>query len=392
MSKRSELRDHGLAVAVLDRDDNRSASPATGRLVAPLPLSFTLDAEHEAHQPPEASGLRRDDVRLLVSPGLAAPIHTTFTSLPDHLQPGDLVVVNNSATIAAALDVVIGGHRAAVLHVSNQLPGDLWMVEPRRRIANGSTERLSLDDEPASVLLPSGQPVLHLLHRAPGSQRIWVAVTADGVDLIATLAAAGRPIRYPYVPRDWPLDSYQSVFATEPGSAEMPSAARPFTTAIVTRLVSNGVAVAPITLHTGVSSLEAGERPYTERFRVPAATAALANATHRDGGHVIAIGTTAVRALETVTDPRGVVHPGEGWTDLVVEPPTSGHRPDPGRGVRAVDGLLTGWHEPEATHLAMLEALAGRELLILAYESAFTAGYRWHEFGDSHLILPYADP
>ena len=217
-------------------------------------------------------------------------------------------------------------------------------------------------------------------------------MTADGVDLTATLAAVGRPIRYPYVPRDWPLDSYQTVFATEPGSAEMPSAARPFTTAIVTRLVSKGVAVAPITLHTGVSSLEAGERPYTERFRVPAATAALANATHRDGGHVIAIGTTVVRALETVTDPRGVVHPGEGWTDLVVEPPTSGHRPDPGRGVRAVDGLLTGWHEPEATHLAMLEAVAGRELLVLAYESAFAAGYRWHEFGDSHLILPYADP
>jgi S-adenosylmethionine:tRNA ribosyltransferase-isomerase len=166
----------------------------------------------------------------------------------------------------------------------------------------------------------------------------------------------------------------------------MPSAARPFTTEIVTRLVSNGVAVAPITLHTGVSSLEAGERPYAERYRVPAATAALANATHRQGGHVIAIGTTVVRALETVTDPAGTVHPGEGWTDLVVEPPDAAQ----GRGVRAVDGLLTGWHEPEATHLAMLEAVGGRELLLLAYESAFRAGYLWHEFGDSHLIIPYA--
>jgi S-adenosylmethionine:tRNA ribosyltransferase-isomerase len=377
------------AVELLDRSTNRSASPASppadppGRLAEPLPLSFTLDSEHQAHRPAEASGLRRDDVRLLVSPGLAAPIHTTFASLPDYLRPGDLVVVNTSATIAAALDVVIGGRGDAVLHVSNQLPGDLWMVEPRRKIANGSTERLSLDDEPASVLLPSGQPLLHLLRRAPGSQRIWLAVTAGGVDLAATMAAVGRPIRYQYVPRDWPLDSYQTVFATEPGSAEMPSAARPFTTTIVTRLVSKGVAVAPITLHTGVSSLEAGERPYTERYRVPAATAALANATHRGGGHVIAIGTTAVRALETVTDPGGTVHPGEGWTDVVVEP---------ARGVHAVDGLLTGWHEPEATHLAMLEAVAGRELLTVAYESAFAAGYRWHEFGDSHLILPYAGP
>jgi S-adenosylmethionine:tRNA ribosyltransferase-isomerase len=206
-------------------------------------------------------------------------------------------------------------------------------------------------------------------------------VAAGGVDLAATMAARGRPIRYQYVPRDWPLESYQTVFATEQGSAEMPSAARPFTASIVTRLVSNGVAVAPITLHTGVSSLEAGERPYAERYRVPASTAALANAIHRGGGHVVAIGTTVVRALETVTDRAGTVHPGEGWTDLVVTP---------GRGVRAVDGLLTGWHEPEATHLAMLEAVAGRDPLIVAYESAFAAGYRWHEFGDSHLILPYA--
>ena len=352
-------------------------------MAAPLPLSFTLDAEHEAHQPPEARGVRRDGVRLLVSPGLAPPIHTTFRTLPHYLQPGDLVVVNTSATVAAALDVVIDGFGDAVLHVSNELPGDLWMVEPRRRIANGSTERLTLDEGPAAVVRPSGEPLLHLLRRAPGSQRIWLAVTVAGVDLPATMAAVGRPIRYPYVPRDWPLDCYQTVFATEPGSAEMPSAARPFTTTIVTQLVSQGVAIAPITLHTGVSSLESGERPYTERYRVPAATAALANATHRGGGHVIAIGTTAVRALETVTDHAGIVHPGEGWTDLVVTPEHT---------VRAVDGLLTGWHEPEATHLAMLEAVAGRELLVLAYESAFAAGYRWHEFGDSHLILPYAGP
>jgi S-adenosylmethionine:tRNA ribosyltransferase-isomerase len=376
-----------IGAAVLDRGGDRPAPtidpPAgtAGRLAAPLPLSFALDADHEAHEPPEANGLRRDDVRLLVSKGPAEPIHTSFAALPDHLQPGDLVVVNTSGTVAAALDVVIGGYGDAVLHVSTELPGELWMVEPRRKVANGSTARLRLDDEPVTVLLPGGEPLVHLLRRAPDSARIWLAVAAGGVDLAATMAARGRPIRYQYVPRDWPLESYQTVFATEQGSAEMPSAARPFMASIVTRLVSNGVAVAPITLHTGVSSLEAGERPYAERYRVPASTAALANAIHRGGGHVVAIGTTVVRALETVTDRAGTVHPGEGWTDLVVTP---------GRGVRAVDGLLTGWHEPEATHLAMLEAVAGRDPLIVAYESAFAAGYRWHEFGDSHLILPYA--
>jgi S-adenosylmethionine:tRNA ribosyltransferase-isomerase len=363
------------------RTADQSAAELGGRLVAPLPLSFTLDADHEAHEPIEARGGRRDDVRLLVSPGTAEPILTTFRSLPDHLQPGDLAVVNTSGTVAAALDVVIEGHGDAVLHVSTELPGDLWMVEPRRKIANGATEPLTLADRPTPVSLDTGQPLLHLLHPAPGSQRIWLAVAAADSDLVATMATSGRPIRYRYVPRDWPLEAYQTVFAVEPGSAEMPSAARPFTEAIVTRLVSNGIGIVPATLHTGVSSLEAAERPYTERYRVPAATASAINAVHRTGGHVIAVGTTVVRALETVTDATGTVHPGSGWTDVVITPD---------RGARAVDGLLTGWHEPEASHLAMLEAVAGRTPLVLAYERAFAAGYRWHEFGDSHLIVPYA--
>jgi S-adenosylmethionine:tRNA ribosyltransferase-isomerase len=361
------------AVAVLDRERDR--------LVEPLPLSFTIDADHRAEQPPEARGTGRDDVRLLVSRGRSQPERTTFGSMPDHLQPGDLLVVNTSATVAAALDVVIEGHGDAVIHVSNKLPGDLWMVEPRQRIATGSTERLRLPGAPALVELPTGQPLFHLLRTAPDSQRLWLAMAADGTDVTATMAVAGRPIRYRYVPRDWPLGAYQTVFATDPGSAEMPSAARPFTTDIVTRLVSSGVVVAPITLHTGVSSMEVGERPSTERYRVPTSTAVLANAIRHGGGHVVAVGTTVVRALETVTDLGGTVHPGEGWTDLII---------DPERGVRAVDGLLTGWHEPEATHLAMLEAIAGRDALVMAYESAFAAGYQWHEFGDSHLILPYA--
>ena len=268
-----------------------------------------------------------------------------------------------------------------MLHVSNELPGGVWMVEPRRRIANGSTEPMQLPPLPVTARRPDGAAIVHLLRPAPESTRLWLAVTADGVDLAETMAADGRPIRYSYVPRDWPLAAYQTVFATEPGSAEMPSAARPLTAEIVTRLVSRGVVVAPIVLHTGVSSLEGRERPYPERYRVPRATAELVNATHRAGRHVVAVGTTVVRALETVTDPDGTTHPGTGWTDVVITPR---------RGVRAVDGLLTGWHEPEATHLAMLEAVAGREVLVAAYEAAFVAGYRWHEFGDSHLLLPDA--
>jgi S-adenosylmethionine:tRNA ribosyltransferase-isomerase len=180
------------------------------------------------------------------------------------------------------------------------------------------------------------------------------------------------------VPRPWPLSAYQTVFATEPGGAEMPSAARPFTTELVTRLVAGGVAIAPIVLHAGLSSPELHEPPAPERYRVPAATAHLVNAAHARGARVVAVGTTVVRALETVAGPDGTVHPGEGWTELVVEPE---------RGVRTVDGLLTGWHEPEASHLRMLAAVAAPAVLTAAYRAALAAGYRWHEFGDSHLIL-----
>ena len=143
--------------------------------------------------------------------------------------------------------------------------------------------------------------------------------------------------------------------------------------------MAKGVGVAPLVLHTGVSSLESHEPPYAEYFRVTRTRPHLVNDTHRQGGRVVAIGTTVVRSLETVVDERGHVHPGDGWTETVITPD---------RGVRAVDGLLTGWHEPEASHLDMLEAIAGRDLVEHSYDAALAEGYLWHEFGDVHLILP----
>ena len=197
---------------------------------------------------------------------------------------------------------------------------------------------------------------MRVLGRMPQSVRLWVATLALPVPLLEHLDRWGRPIRYRYVPDSWPLHAYTNAFALEPGSAEMPSAGRVLTPEVVTDLVAHGVVVAPIVLHTGVASLEAHETPYPERYRVPAATARLVNADPPDGGRVVAVGTTVVRALETVADDDGVVHPGSGWTELVVTPE---------RGVRVVDGLLTGWHEPEASHLRMLEAIAGRPALEL---------------------------
>jgi S-adenosylmethionine:tRNA ribosyltransferase-isomerase len=208
---------------------------------------------------------------------------------------------------------------------------------------------------------------------------MWVASAAAGGGFSGYLDRHGRPIRYSYVPQGWPLAAYQTVFARSPGSAEMPSAGRPFTDRLVTELVAGGVVIAPITLHAGVASLEAGEPPLPERFTVPAPTAELVNLTRSAGRRVIAVGTTVTRALESAADPGGTVRARRGWTDLVLG---AGHP------ARVVTGLITGWHDPEASHLALLEAVAGPNLVRGAYQAAEQAGYLGHEFGDSCLLLP----
>jgi S-adenosylmethionine:tRNA ribosyltransferase-isomerase len=198
-------------------------------------------------------------------------------------------------------------------------------------------------------------------------------------DTLGYLEQWGRPIAYKYLNGEWPLEMYQTVFATNPRSAEMPSAGRAFTADVIAAIRAKGINFATLTLHTGVSSLEDDEPPYKERFDVPAKTAAAVNAAHAAGHQVIAVGTTVVRALETVADRSGRLAEGRGWTDLFVTPET---------GVKAIDGLLTGLHEPRSTHLAMLEAIAGRPHLDRAYDAALTGQYLWHEFGDLHLLLP----
>jgi S-adenosylmethionine:tRNA ribosyltransferase-isomerase len=363
--------------------------------------SFTLPPSLEAAEPPEARGLRRDEVRLLVSDVENDTIeHARFHDLPRWLSPGDLLVVNISGTLNAALPVTSEAGEPFELHLSTQLPGGFWTVELRRRDSGAS---LPYGDARAGTTyqLPAGAratllapyPFADALGR---SVRLWLAAIHVPDPLLAYLDRHGFPIRYGYVRKRWPASMYQTVFATEPGSAEMPSAGRPFTPELVTRLVSRGVRVAPLLLHTGVASLENHEPPYEEFYRVPRETAELVNAARRAGHHVVAVGTTVVRALETVTDDRGITSPGEGWTGLIVAP---------GRPVRSVSALITGLHEPRATHLTMLEQVAataahdrspdlqvsksvcGSCHLARAYAEARQAGYLWHEFGDAHLIL-----
>ena len=341
-------------------------------------LDFDLPEALEAAEPPEARGLRRDEVKMLVGWRAQGRIeHARFADLPCFLRAGDLLVVNTSATLPAAVDATAPDGTRLELHVSTTLPEGLTVIELRGTGRPGTTPWRD-GCSGSTVILPGGASAELLApYGTPG--RLWIAALQLGAPLTAWLARHGRPTRYRHVPRSWPLASYQTIFAAEPGSAEMPSAARPFTAELVTRLVTAGVRFAPLLLHTGVSSQEAHELPYPERYRVPGASAELVNQTRREGGRVIAVGTTVVRALETVADAHGRVHPGEGWTETVVTAE---------RGVAATDGLITGWHEPAATHLAMLEAIAGRQLLELSYAEALAHRYRWHEFGDSHLILP----
>jgi S-adenosylmethionine:tRNA ribosyltransferase-isomerase len=350
-------------------------------LLAPLDVvDFELPEELEASEPPEGRGLSRDQVKLLVAWRHDQRVEQArFVDLPEYVRAGDLLVVNTSATLPAAVDAILPDGTALELRVSSALPAGLWVVELRQAARPAS---LPWPDGVAGtvVSLPGpGGASAELLAPFGTPGRLWVASLHLPLPLPAWLALHGRPIRYRHVPQEWPLAYYQTVFSTEPGSAEMPSAARPFSAELVTRLVAGGVGVAPLVLHTGVSSQEAHELPYPEYFRVPVSTADRVNETRAAGGRIIAVGTTVVRALETVVDERGRVHPGEGWTETVITPE---------RGVFAVDGLITGWHEPAATHLAMLEAIAGRPLLELSYAEALTRGFRWHEFGDSHLILP----
>ncbi len=353
----------------------------------PSGLRFELPARHSAAEPPEARGLARDDVRLMVSYRADDRVtHARFRDLAAFLDPGDLVVVNTSGTMNAALRATRRDGAPLELHLSTHLPADLWVVEPRQ--LDGETTRPLYTVTPGETLeLPAGATAtLHAPYRhdraasaaSDALARLWIATLSLPIPLDAYLDAHGFPIRYGYVRRNWPICYYQTVYVTETGSAEMPSAGRAFTPELLTRLMARGIAVAPLLLHTGVASVEDHEPPYEEFYRVPPETARLVNATRAAGGRVVAVGTTVVRALETVTGADGVTHPGEGWTDLVITPR---------RGVRAVTALLTGLHEPRSSHLAMLEALAGLDHLSVTYGEALRQGYLWHEFGDLHLIL-----
>ena len=331
-------------------------------------FDFKLPSHLEARKPPEARGLQRDEVRLMVSDKRTDRIvHAGFRNLPDFLGPNDVVVVNVSQTIPATLSATRDDSSRFDLHLSTHLDADVWVVEPRQTSVRVG-ERVALAEGAAATFIAP--------HR--GSQRLWRARLDLGKVPLVYIHKWGKPIKYQYVDDEWPLHYYQTVYASRPGSAEMPSAGRAFSHRVLDELRDRGVGIAEITLHTGVASLEKDEPPYEEWYEVPPATVDLVENARRNGGRVIAVGTTVVRALESSLDAADRLIPSSGWTELVITPE---------RGVSVVDGLLTGFHEPRATHLAMLEAIAGRDHVAIAYAAALDSGYLWHEFGDLHLIV-----
>jgi S-adenosylmethionine:tRNA ribosyltransferase-isomerase len=342
---------------------------------------FSSPEDRTATEPPELRGLGRDGVRLMIA--TAGDIkHTVFSGLTDHLRPGDVLVVNTSATVPGQLDGRRNGS-AVVVHVANRLPDGTRVIELR---SPPDAATPVLDGQSGErIALPAGG-VLELIAPYPQPEssptgvgnRLWRGKLTVPDTLSIYLREHARPISYGYLNGSFPIPAYQTIFAVHPGSAEMPSAARPFSAELVARLVANGVIFAPITLHTGLSSQDAGEAPQPEWFEVGETAAHLVNSSKARGGRVIAVGTTATRAIESAAQPDGTVAAASGWTDLVISAE---------RAVRVVDGLITGWHNPEASHLLLVEAVAGAELTQRAYDAAVAERYLWHEFGDSALFI-----
>lgn len=348
--------------------------------------NFALPQALEAWAPAEARGMRRDLVKLLISYRSTDRVaHTRFHELPNYLDPGDVLVINTSGTMNAAIKASRSDGTELELHLSTHLPGDMWTLELREP-AGATTRAFRTGVASESLALEGGGVALiHALYSCgcdgrsvPDTKRLWLATLYLGVPAVEYFARHGFPIRYGYVKDQWPAEFYQTAYVTEVGSAEMPSAGRAFTPELMAHLVARGVQFAPLLLHTGVASLEDHEPPYEEFYRVPQASARVINAARQAGNRIVAVGTTAIRALETVTTGDGVTYPGEGWTCHVVGPQSP---------IKSAGGLITGLHEPRSSHLMLLEGLASRGHLSLSYAEALKNRYLWHEFGDLHLIL-----
>jgi S-adenosylmethionine:tRNA ribosyltransferase-isomerase len=349
-----------------------------------------------ATHPPEL----RQMIRLLLVDETRSEVRdSAFAEIVQILRPGDLLIVNDAATLPAAL-------RGQVWIDSNVHAIELRLLGPRasdagdagddhdrrwRAVLFGAGDwRTDTDDRPAPPLLEPGM-IIELLgglratfiSRDPTSARlIELCFEQGGSALYAQLYAIGRPIQYSHLDRDEQLWSFQTVFAGRPWAAEMPSAGRPLTAAMLSALRRRGIEIARLTHAAGISATGDAQLdarlPLPERYELPPETAVAIERTRACGGRVIAVGTTVVRALESAAR-AGLVHGGGGETELIITAETPR---------LVVDGLLTGMHGPTESHYRLLRAFASQALLDRAWTLALELGYRSHEFGDLALLLP----
>jgi S-adenosylmethionine:tRNA ribosyltransferase-isomerase len=340
-------------------------------------IQFELPPDLEAHGPPEHRGLRRDHVRLMVLPRFRGPaVHARFDALGDFLRPGDLLVVNDSRTLPALLRGRDESGAQVEVRLANRRAEDTWdalLLDGRRHVGRAGMQLDFGEGFSGQVLGPN-----------PELPFLWlVRFDRCCAELLHQIYRLGSPVRYDYVPADLPLDLYQTVYAGQPGSVEMPSAGRAFSWELLFKLRRQGIEFAPLSLHTGLSSardeaLDASHPVYAEEYEIPASTAEAVGQARQRGSRVVAVGTSVVRALETAARAGGPPGPRRGWTRLHVD---ASHR------LLAVDGLLTGLHEPEASHLDLLSAFVDPARLQAAYQEAIRRRYLWHEFGDMNLII-----
>ncbi|KPL58195.1 S-adenosylmethionine:tRNA ribosyltransferase-isomerase [Rossellomorea vietnamensis] len=333
--------------------------------------SFHIPSSLNATTPIELQGFERDDVRLMVLDRENGQCeHTVFKNLPDFLNEGDVLVFNNSRTLPASLKGK-QGNRNVFLRLSRKRGDNTW-------------DALILGDfhqagEP--INFPGGVSG-HIKGQGSESPLLQVEFNKGGSELMDFIFKYGEPIRYEYTKEPWPLDYYQNVYGSVPGSVEMASAGRAFTWRLLQALKEKGVGIVFIQLHAGLSYYGNDRWPmpehHPEDYQVSSeAVKEIRHAKDR-GKRVIAVGTTVVRTLETVMTQYGGLQPAEGVTNLYISRDTP---------LQIVDGLITGLHEPEASHLDLLKAFMSEDKLRHAYQTALEKNYKWHEFGDMNVIL-----
>lgn len=351
-------------------------------MVRQAALAFELPDALAAREPPERRGLARDGVRLLAADRRTGALrHGLFRDLADYLRPGDCLVLNASRTLPASLSARLGdalGDAPVEVRLARRIDPRLWAALILDGFGNPRE-----GDGSGTLRFPGGlaAEVLGTDTANPRLRRIRFSESGPG--LMQRLSRMGKPVRYWYASDSWGLDWYQTVFAREPGSMEMPSAGRAFTWRMLLDLRKRGIATAFLVLHAGLSSFmdqefDASHPMPVEPYRIGPEAAAAVNRARSSGGRILAVGTTVVRALESAAERDGSISAREAATALRI---TRDHR------LKVADGLITGFHEPEASHLDLLSAFLPEERLQAVYGEALANRYLWHEFGDINLIL-----